>query len=46
MGSFFQVRVDSVMDQVALSGSKGKWLDSGYMWKVEPIGFVDGLDVG
>ena len=40
------MRVDSVMDQVALSGSKGKWLDSGYMWKLEPIGFVDGLDVG
>ena len=46
VGSFFQLKVNSVMDQVALSGSRGKWLDSGFMWKVEPIGFVDGLDVG
>lgn len=46
MGRLFQVRVDGGVDQVALSGSRGKWLDSGYMLKVEPVGFADGLDVG
>lgn len=28
------------------SGSGERWSDSRYVWKIEPIGLADGLDVG
>lgn len=40
-----QAKDDNVFEQGGSSGVGEKWLDSGYVLKVEIKGFPDGLDV-
>lgn len=40
-----QAKDDNVFEQGGNSGVGEKWLDSGYVLKVEIKGFADGLDV-